>query len=270
MRVLHMRVSTVRQADKDLSIPTRFGNSRFSQQHGHEIIMEYRENGASGTDDNRPEFQAMLEAIQLGSLQTDAILVLTTSRFYRDSVGAGMWKRTLKKFGVRVIAITQEVGDPSTPTANLVDTIFAAIDQHESEMIGFHTARGMKQNARMGYFNGSRPPYGYKVKKTTDEKGNSKGILVPDEVEAEHIRRIFEIYTKGNQGAVEIAKMLNRDGMFRRINKKTANPPNESNRSTPVLENTAYIGRHIFTGMMPKQTRTSRVRVDYRNNPIYC
>ena len=87
-------------------------------------------------------------------------------------------------------------------------------------MIGFHTARGMKENARKGFFNGSRPPYGYRVKKAADDRGNQKGVLVPDKEESKQVKRIFQIYTKENQGAVEIAKTLNRDGMFRRVQNK--------------------------------------------------
>ncbi len=250
MRVaLYARVSTVRQAEKDLSIPDQLRQLKaYCEQHDHEIVAEYRENGASATDDNRPQFQAMVEAIQFGSLQVDAILVLTTSRFFRNAVDGGIWRRTLKKAGVDVIAITQETGTPNTPTSNLLGTIFAAIDEHESQMIGFHTARGMKENARKGFFNGSRPPYGYKVERTTDDRGNPKSILVPDEEEAKQVRRIFEIYTKENQGAVEIAKMLNRDSMFRRINKKTGKPTKwNSVEVLRVLENTAYIGQYVFS-----------------------
>jgi hypothetical protein len=115
-------------------------------------------------------------------------------------------------------------------------------------MIGFHTARGMRENARKGYFNGSRPPYGYKVEKTADDRGNQKGILVPDEKEAQQIRRIFDIYVKDNQGAVEIAKILNGDKMFRRTSKKTGKPTRwNATEVLRVLENTTYIGRYVFS-----------------------
>jgi hypothetical protein len=137
---------------------------------------------------------------------------------------------------------------PNTPTSNLLGTIFAAIDEHESQMIGFHTARGMKENARKGFFNGSRPPYGYKVEKTADDRGNQKGILVPDKKEAQQIKRIFDIYTKDNQGAVEIAKILNADKMFRRVSKKTGKPTRwNATEVLRVLENTAYIGKYVFS-----------------------
>ena len=244
MRVaLYARVSTVRQAEKDLSIPDQLRQLRaYCQQNEHDIITEFRENGASATDSNRPQFMAMMDGILGGRLSINAILVLTTSRFYRDALEAGMWKRRLKKSGVRVIAITQETGIPDTPTANLLETIFAAIDEHESQMIGFHTARGMRENARKGYFNGSRPPYGYKVEKTSDERGNPKNILVINEDEAVIVKRIFEMYLKQSWGAVEIAKVLNRDGLPRRYGTKW-----NQTEVFRVLQNTAYIGKHIFS-----------------------
>ena len=245
---LYTRVSTARQAEKDLSIPDQLRQLKaYCKQNGHAIMAEYQENGASGTDDNRPQFQAMVSAIQKGDINVDAILVLTTSRFYRDAIGAGLWKRKLKKLGVRVVAITQEVGDPDTPTANLLETVFAAIDQHESQMIGFHTLRGMKENARQGFFNGSRPPYGYRVQKVKDERGNTKNVLAVNEQEADIVRRIFKLYTTEDLGAIEITKRLNEAGMLRRVSKKTGTPRKWTYQEVlRVLENTAYIGKHVF------------------------
>jgi hypothetical protein len=53
-----------------------------------------------------------------------------------------------------------------------VEGIFELIDQYESDMNGFHTLRAMKENARRGYFNGSRPKFGFTV--TTEEAGGGK------------------------------------------------------------------------------------------------
>ena len=254
MRVaLYARVSTVGQAEKNLSVPDQVRQLKaYCKQHKHDIIAEYLENGASATDDNRPKFKEMVDAIQQGKISVEAILVLTTSRFYRNALEAGIWKRQLRKYGVRVIAITQDVGQPDTPSGELVDGIFALIDQHESRMIGFHTARGMKENARKGYFNGSRPPYGYKVRKTADERGNVKGVLAIEEEEAAQVRQIFEMYTKQSWGAVEIAKVMNRDGFRRRKGAKW-----NQMEVLRVLENTTYIGKYVF-GRFDSRNRVVR------------
>ena len=95
--VLYARVSTTKQADKNWSNPDQLRQLRdYCKKNKHEIVREYCEEGASATDDCRAEFQAMMDDITSKTIDCDLILVLTTSRFYRDSVGAGNWKRTLK------------------------------------------------------------------------------------------------------------------------------------------------------------------------------
>lgn len=240
--VLYARVSTVRQAEKDLSIPDQIRQlEEYCQKGKHDIIQIYREEGASGTDDDRPKFQEMVWDIESKRIEVDAILVLTTSRFFRDAIQSGIWKRRLKRAGVRVIAISQDIGDSSTPTANLLETIFAAIDQHESEMIGYHTARGMKENARRGYFNGSKPPYGYAISKEVDSRGNKKGKLVVNPEEAKVVRRIFDLHVTDNIGAVEIARTLNQGGGSRRNGTRW-----NRNEVLRILDNPVYIGKYYF------------------------
>ena len=54
---LYARVSTSKQAEKDLSIPDQVRPLRdWCKRNGHSIGAEYIEAGASATDDRRPEF----------------------------------------------------------------------------------------------------------------------------------------------------------------------------------------------------------------------
>lgn len=62
-------------------------------------------------DDNRPEFQKMIERAGDDDHPFDAIVVHSYSRFFRDSFGLEMYVRRLAKAGVRLISITQELGD---------------------------------------------------------------------------------------------------------------------------------------------------------------
>ena len=58
---LYARVSTTKQADKDLSIPDQLRQMReWCRRNGHAIAKESIEPGASATDDPRPEFQQMI------------------------------------------------------------------------------------------------------------------------------------------------------------------------------------------------------------------
>lgn len=197
--VLYARVSTTRQAEKDLSIPDQIRQmEQYCGQNGHEVVKVFREEGASATDDNRPRFQEMLGYVLDRGTGVEAILVLTTSRFFRDALGARIYKRKLKKAGVRVISITQEVSED--PTGIFIEGIFELQDEYESNINAFHTLRGMVENARRRDFNGSRPPYGFRADKVLDDRGNKKHKLIPDEIESRIVRRIFDLYVNGDNG----------------------------------------------------------------------
>ncbi|MGE0236923.1 recombinase family protein [Methylocystis sp.] len=59
---LYLRVSTTRQAEVDLSIPDQqTQTSTYCARQGWRVVAEYVEPGASAMDDNRPEFQRMIE-----------------------------------------------------------------------------------------------------------------------------------------------------------------------------------------------------------------
>jgi DNA invertase Pin-like site-specific DNA recombinase len=157
---LYVRVSTGKQADKDLSLPDQERQLRiYCDQKGWEIHKVYVEAGASARDDKRPMFQEMIADARSKTHPFDIILTLTTSRFFRDATEARFYKRSLSKNGVKVTAIHQETSDD--PMGGFIEGIFELIDQYESDMNGFHTLRAMKENARKGYINGSSPRFGF-------------------------------------------------------------------------------------------------------------
>ena len=41
--------------------------------------------------------------------------------------------------------------------------IMALFDEYQSKENAKHTLRAMRENARQGYWNGSRPPFGYRI-----------------------------------------------------------------------------------------------------------
>ena len=55
---VYVRVSTVRQAVNDVSIPDQIRQAEdYCQQKGWELVEQYIEAGASATNDRRPAFQ---------------------------------------------------------------------------------------------------------------------------------------------------------------------------------------------------------------------
>ena len=241
---LYARVSTVKQAEKDLSIPDQLGQMRaWCKAQGHSIAMEYVEPGASATDDRRPVFQQMIGEACLRPSPYGAIIVHSLSRFFRDSLEFGLYERQLKKYGVRVISMTQQTSDD--PSGELIRRIFSVFDEYQSKENGKHTLRAMRENARQGFFNGSAPPFGFRAVEVAlpGNKGQKKRLEV-DPGEAALVRRVFNLYLEGHRGhdlgVQGMAVHLNREGMFPRGSRWT------SVRVHELLRNRAYIGEHYF------------------------
>ena len=213
---LYARVSTTRQAEKDLSIPDQLRQMRdWCKDQGLAVAMEYVEPGASATDDRRPVFQQMIADATLEPSPYEAIIVHSRSRFFRDLFQFLSYERTLKRSGVKVVSITQQTSDD--PAGEMARTIFSLFDEYQSKENGKHTLRAMKENARQGYFNGSRPPFGYKTIEA-DAKGRrgKKKRLEIEPAEAVIVRKVFELYLNGVKGASlgekSIASHLNDKG----------------------------------------------------------
>src|SRR5207237_6180374 len=159
----------------------------------------YVEPGASATDDRRPEFQRMIDAATTKPPAFEVVLVHSFSRFFRDQFQLEFYVRRLAKAGVRLVSITQELGDD--PMSNMIRQIMALFDEYQSKENAKHTLRSMKENARQGYWNGSKPPFGYKVAEVERRGARAKKKLAIDEVEAEQVRLVFKVYLEGVEGS---------------------------------------------------------------------
>lgn len=253
---LYARVSTPRQAEKDLSIPDQLRQLReYCKAHGFAIATEYVEPGATGTDDRRAVFQQMIADASQDPAPYEAIIVHSRSRFFRDLFEFLAYERRLKRSGVRVISITQQTSDD--PAGEMASKIFSLFDEYQSKENGKHTLRAMQENARQGFFNGSRPHFGFKTvsSEALGNKGQPKKTIAVDAAEAAMVRRIFEIYLNGVKGASmgckSIAYYLNERGFTMRGQRWTRSLVHE------VLANPAYIGDYYFNRV---EGKTGRVK----------
>ena len=212
----YLRVSTGRQAESDLSIPDqRKQLASFCRAKGWPLLAEYVEPSASATDDARPEFQRMIERATDSDRPFDVIVVHSYSRFFRDSFGLEMYIRRLAKAGVRLLSITQELGDD--PAQVMMRQVIALFDEYQSRETAKHVLRAMKENARQGFYNGSPLPLGYRTEEVEKRGARVKKQLAIDPVEAETVRMIFRLYQQGEAasgplGIKEITKRLNAAG----------------------------------------------------------
>lgn len=141
---LYLRVSTARQAEHDVSIPDqkRQGET-YCATRGYQLIETYVEPGASATNDRRPEFQRMIEAGTSKPAPFDIVIVHSFSRFFRDHFELEFYVRKLAKNGVRLVSITQEMGDD--PMHVMMRQIMALFDEYQSKENAKHVLRALRR-----------------------------------------------------------------------------------------------------------------------------
>ena len=250
----YYRVSTGRQAESDLSIPDqRRQFSTFCDSNDYDKIAEFVEPGATATDDNRPEFQKMIERACDDDHPYDAIVVHSLSRFFRDGFGLELYVRKLAKAGVRLLSITQALGDD--PTQVMMRQMIGMFDEYQSRENGKHVLRAMKENARQGFHNGSPEPLGYKAVEVEKRGNRVKKRLAIDPVEAEVVKLIFRLYragdgTSGPLGIKSIACWLNERGYRTRKGARFG-----LGTVHVILTNGVYIGQATFNKRDSKTLR---------------
>ena len=242
---LYLRVSTGRQADSGLSIPDQRRQAEaYCRRKGWRVEAEYVEPGLSATDDRRPEFQRLIDAASAKPPALDVIVVHSFSRFFRDQFQLEFYVRKLVKNSVRLVSITQELGDD--PMSNMIRQIMALFDEYQSKENGKHTLRAMRENARQGYWNGARPPIGYRIVAAEQRGQKVKKKLEIDPLHAETVRLIFRLALQGDgesgpMGIKSITTTLNERGIHTRDGGRWGIASVHK-----VLTRTSYIGRHRF------------------------
>lgn len=102
----------------------------------------------------------------------------------------------------------------------------------------------MRENARRGFFNGSRPPYGFHRVAVRDGT-KTRNKLVPDpedSVSVRVVRKMFDM-ALNDIGCKEIAKALNHDGL------RTGNGERWGKVTVhKILTNEAYCGTLLWGG----------------------
>lgn len=242
---LYLRVSTARQAEHDVSIPDqRKQGETWCASRGYQLVETFVEAGASATNDKRPEFQRMIEAATTKPAPFDIVVVHSFSRFFRDHFELEFYVRKLAKNGIKLVSITQEMGDD--PMHQMMRQIMALFDEYQSKENAKHVLRTMNENARQGFWNGARPPIGYRIIAAEQRGSKIKKKLEIDPLHADTVRLIYRLFlegdgTSGALGVKAIATYLNERRIFTRDGGRWGLAQVHA-----ILTRTTYIGEHRF------------------------
>ena len=235
---LYARVSSERQAEKELSIPAQLkALKKYALDRGWDVVAEFVDEAESARSANRPAFKDMIAVAKNRVKPFDSILVWKLSRFARNREDSVIYKSLLKRRSISVVSMNEHVDE--SPAGSLLEGIIEVIDEFYSANLSQDTIRGMKENAARGFRNGGTPPFGYRC--SLESRGNVRqSKLIPDEREAPIVRRAFDLAAHG-QGAREIASSLNTEGLRTRNSKHFS-----ASTINHLLRNEAYVGTIVW------------------------
>lgn len=181
-----------------------------------ELVAEFVDDGYTGTNFDRPQFQAMMQAIERG--EVNCIIVKDLSRFGREYIDAGQYiEKLFPRKGIRFIAINDHYDSAnSTASDNLIVPFKNLINDSYSRDISIKVRTNLESKRQRGEFIANFAVYGY----MRDPK--DKSHLLVDEYAAQIVRDIFRMKIDGMSPA-KIAEKLNQSGIKAPSDYKRAN-----------------------------------------------
>lgn len=241
---LYARFSSDNQRSESIDAQIR-AMQTYCQQHDYVIVDTYIDEAKSATTDRRPSFQQMISDSKKGMF--DIVLVHKLDRFARNRYDSAVYKRELKKNGVKVYSVLENLDN--SPESIMMEAVLEGMAEYYSQNLGREVMKGMKENALNCIHTGGKPPLGYDVDPETKK-------LVLNEHEAESVRIIFSLYSKG-YGYSHIIDVLNSEG---RLTKK--GEPFRKNSLISILRNPKYQGMFVFnrsSAKTPEGTRNTHL-----------
>ena len=172
---------------------------QYADEHKLRNVRFYVDDGYSGSNFDRPDFQRMIRDIDEGKVST--VIVKDMSRFGRDHILVGYYtKYYFAEADVRFIAVYDQVDsetnpdDDITPFKNILNEMYAKDCSKKIKAV-------MKAKGNAGKHLATHPPLGYK------KDPNDKEKWVIDERGAETVREIFSLCMNG-YGPTQIARIL--------------------------------------------------------------
>lgn len=163
--------------------------AKYAKEHGFTNIEFYVDDGFSGTNFNRPDFQRMMADAEEGKIST--VIVKDMSRFGRDYIMVGYYTEIyFSNLDIRFIAINDNV-DSNIQTENDLTPFKNVFNEWYARDTSKKIRAVFKAKGNSGKHLSTNPPFGYK--KDPDDK--DKWII--DDEAAATVRRIFQMYVEG-------------------------------------------------------------------------
>lgn len=228
----------------------------FVKKNRLSVYDTYIDDGWSGTNFDRPDFQRMIGDIE--AKKVNMVITKDLSRLGRDYIMTGHYmERYFPEKRVRYISLLDGIDTGVESSANDITPFRAIMNDMYAKDISKKIKSVKRDKQRKGQFIGGKPMYGYKMHPTEKNK-----IIIDEEV-APTVRRIFAMALSG-VSCRQIATTLNEEGVLTPAvycgwNMGRKGPYAglwSSERISEMLQNETYIGNMV-------QGRT--VKISYKS-----
>lgn len=217
----------------------------YAKENKYKIYDEYVDDGYTGTNFNRPDFKRMIKDIE--NKKINMVITKSLSRLGRDYIETGRYIETFfPENEIRYIAILDDV---DTFLDKNCDTV--AFKNIMNDYYAKETSKNIKKTKNKkkleGFYYTAYAPFGYK-------KTSKSGNLEIDEVQANIVRKIFDLFIDG-YGTYQISNMLTDEkvetpGLQMKMTCVVNNMTNTTdkwnhNTIRRILENQIYIGNCV-------------------------
>lgn len=212
---IYIRLSKDDGNDESLSVTnqrkilTEYLNKFFKEKY--EITDYYIDDGLSGTDYERPDFQRMIHDAE--TKRINCIICKNLARAFRNYSDQGYFLETF--FPLHQIRFVT-LGEPKVDTylnPEVVNGMEVPINGLMNDRFAFATSSSVRRTfdtkRRNGEFIGAFAPYGYA------KNPNNKNTLMVDEESARVVRDIFDWYVYGESDSSE---SMSKEGIARKLN----------------------------------------------------
>jgi len=244
---LYARVSTEDQAKQGFSLRAQISRLHsYCRARGWEVAGEYVDDGYTGRDIRRPEYQGMLAERD----KWDVLLVVKMDRIHRNSKNFMVMMEDLQRWEKHFVSATESF-DTSNAIGRFVLDIIQRIAQLESEQTGERVHAGMRQAAEEGRFLGMSDPFGYRYDRR-------KGNLVVVRRQAVIVREIYRLYFDERRSMQAIADLLNVQGAPTKKGGKWS-----KRQVFRVLHSPLYLGDRRWEDVITPGTHRPIIRPEY-------
>ena len=232
--------------EKSYSIETQILSCKeYALKESIDVLEVYTDYEYSGTNFERPSFQNMMQDIR--DRRINCIIIRDLSRLGREYLEMGrLIDKVFPFLGVRFISVNDKLDTVKETDSkkSFEVTLKNIINDMYAKDISVKIKTSKHNRARNGYFIGSVPPYGYKIKKSKEGQK-----LVIDENVRFIVEEMFDLTLQG-KSQYEVAKHFNEKGYAPgmiyyktgRVYRESDDPEWNKGTISKMLTNPAYTG----------------------------